>query len=120
MWERSHPIPHMGKKDRSCAPRWGYTRRNPPLPQVSGARSASNLGLHKGASDEPSYRRDCRLDALALLVTVLTSASAATGDFSYKFVGLDGSPQSVTLHDPVSPGCITLPESPTRALPSLR
>ncbi|MGW1867726.1 hypothetical protein ACWCPS_19420 [Streptomyces mauvecolor] len=48
--------------------------------------------------------------ALALLATVPTSASAATGDFSYRFVGLDGSPQSVTLHDPVSPGCITLPE----------
>jgi hypothetical protein len=48
--------------------------------------------------------------AFALLVTVPTSASAATGDFSYEFVGLDGSPQSVTLHDPDSPGCITLAE----------
>ncbi|MFF7353867.1 hypothetical protein ACFZA1_14610 [Streptomyces filipinensis] len=50
------------------------------------------------------------LGALALVVTLPSSASAATGDFSYKFVGLDGSPQSVTLHDPVSPGCITLAE----------
>ncbi|MFD9818636.1 hypothetical protein [Streptomyces violascens] len=48
--------------------------------------------------------------ALALLVTVPTSASAAAGDFSYKFVGLDGSPQPATLHDPAGPGCITLPE----------
>ncbi|WP_409237645.1 hypothetical protein [Streptomyces sp. PA5.6] len=50
------------------------------------------------------------LAAFALVVTLPTSATAATGDFSYKFVGLDGRPQSVTLHDPQSPGCITLPE----------
>ncbi|QEU95011.1 hypothetical protein [Streptomyces kanamyceticus] len=50
------------------------------------------------------------LGALALVVTLPTSASAATGDFSYKFVGLDGTPQSVTLHDPQSPGCVTLAE----------
>uniref|UniRef100_A0AAU1I9H5 Secreted protein n=1 Tax=Streptomyces sp. NBC_00180 TaxID=2903632 RepID=A0AAU1I9H5_9ACTN len=50
------------------------------------------------------------LGALALIVCLPTSASAATGDFSYKFVGLDGTPQSVTLHDPESPGCIILPE----------
>ncbi|MGW1622719.1 hypothetical protein [Streptomyces sp. NPDC002172] len=48
--------------------------------------------------------------ALALVVAVPMSASAATGDFSYKFVGLDGTPQSATVHDPPSPGCITLPE----------
>ncbi|WP_306333998.1 hypothetical protein [Streptomyces sp. KL118A] len=50
------------------------------------------------------------LGALALVVTLPTSASAATGDFSYKYVGLDGTPQSVTLHDPESPACLTLPE----------
>ncbi|KOV56279.1 hypothetical protein [Streptomyces sp. MMG1121] len=49
--------------------------------------------------------------ALALLIMQPGSASAATGDFSYKFVGLDGTPQQSTLHDPVSPGCITLPEA---------
>ncbi|MFI6639257.1 hypothetical protein [Streptomyces sp. NPDC050504] len=50
------------------------------------------------------------LGALALVVTLPTSASAATGDFSYKFVGLDGSPQSATVHDPAGPGCVTIPE----------
>ncbi|MFE0255893.1 hypothetical protein [Streptomyces sp. NPDC059010] len=50
------------------------------------------------------------LGAVALVVTLPASASAATGDFSYKFTGLDGSPQSVTLHDPPSPGCIPLAE----------
>nr|WP_252981052.1 hypothetical protein [Streptomyces chartreusis] len=38
------------------------------------------------------------------------SASAATGDFSCHYIGLDGTPQSATLHDPASPGCIALPE----------
>ncbi|MFD8572090.1 hypothetical protein [Streptomyces sp. NPDC059639] len=51
------------------------------------------------------------LGALALVCTQSASASAATGDFSYKFVGLDGYPQSITLHDPESPACITLPET---------
>ncbi|MFJ2772715.1 hypothetical protein [Streptomyces sp. NPDC087300] len=50
------------------------------------------------------------LGALALVVTLPTSATAATGDFSYKYVGLNGTPQSVTLHDPESPGCVTLAE----------
>ncbi|WP_331723734.1 MULTISPECIES: hypothetical protein [unclassified Streptomyces] len=50
------------------------------------------------------------LGALALVLTLPTSANAATGDFSYKFVGLDGTTQSATLHDPESPACITLPE----------
>ncbi|MER7935340.1 MULTISPECIES: hypothetical protein [unclassified Streptomyces] len=48
--------------------------------------------------------------ALALVVTLPASASAATGDFSYKFVGLDGKAQSATVHDPRSPGCLVLPE----------
>ncbi|MFI7317362.1 hypothetical protein [Streptomyces venezuelae] len=50
------------------------------------------------------------LGALTLVVTLPASATAATGDFSYKFVGPDGHPQSITLHDPSSPGCLTLPE----------
>ncbi|WP_329461148.1 hypothetical protein [Streptomyces sp. NBC_01431] len=50
------------------------------------------------------------LGALTLLLTQSGSASAATGDFSYEFVGLHGHPQSVTLHDPASPGCVVLPE----------
>ncbi|MBT1098143.1 hypothetical protein [Streptomyces sp. Tu102] len=50
------------------------------------------------------------LGALALIVSLPTSASAATGDFSYNYIGLDGLPQAVTLHDPESPGCVTLPE----------
>lgn len=48
--------------------------------------------------------------SFALLLTVSGTANAATGDFSYKFVGLDGQPQSATLHDPQSPGCVVLPE----------
>ncbi|MFF3843385.1 hypothetical protein [Streptomyces sp. NPDC001930] len=47
--------------------------------------------------------------ALALTATLASPAHATTGDFSYRFVGLDGSPQSVTLHDPAT-GCVTLPE----------
>ncbi|MEU8756548.1 hypothetical protein [Streptomyces chartreusis] len=50
------------------------------------------------------------LGALALVVSLPVSASAATGDFSYHYIGLDGTPQSATLHDPASPGCVTLPE----------
>ncbi|MFF1375374.1 hypothetical protein [Streptomyces sp. NPDC058308] len=50
------------------------------------------------------------LGALTLVVALPTSAGAATGDFSYKFVGLDGSPRSATLHDPQSPACAALPE----------
>ncbi|PSM43396.1 hypothetical protein C6Y14_11310 [Streptomyces dioscori] len=48
--------------------------------------------------------------ALVLVLTHPVSASAATGDFSYQYAGLDGRPQSATLHDPESPGCIVLPE----------
>ncbi|MGW0532698.1 hypothetical protein [Streptomyces sp. NPDC003032] len=50
------------------------------------------------------------LGALTLVVTQSAPASAATGDFSYKFVGPDGSPRSATLHHPPSPACITLAE----------
>ncbi|MFJ8752615.1 hypothetical protein ACIREO_25250 [Streptomyces sp. NPDC102441] len=51
------------------------------------------------------------LGALALVVALPTSASAATGDFSYKYADLDGTTQSVTLHDPDSRECVTLPET---------
>ncbi|GGP44520.1 hypothetical protein [Streptomyces melanogenes] len=45
-----------------------------------------------------------------LLLTVSGTANAATGDFSYKYVGLDGQPQSDALHDPDSGECVTLAE----------
>ncbi|MFC8510619.1 hypothetical protein ACFU3J_11030 [Streptomyces sp. NPDC057411] len=48
--------------------------------------------------------------ALALTAVLATPAHAATGDFSYTFVGQDGRPIAVTLHDPQSPGCVPLPE----------
>ncbi|MCX4731863.1 hypothetical protein [Streptomyces sp. NBC_01363] len=50
------------------------------------------------------------LGALALIVAVPTSAGAATGDFTYTYSGLDGSPQVGFLVDPPSRVCITLPE----------
>ncbi|WP_326765790.1 hypothetical protein OG978_15450 [Streptomyces sp. NBC_01591] len=50
------------------------------------------------------------LGALALIVAVPTSASAATGDFAYTYTGLDGSPRLGLLSDPPSQMCITLPE----------
>ncbi|MEU5432317.1 hypothetical protein AB0G73_02940 [Streptomyces sp. NPDC020719] len=48
--------------------------------------------------------------SFAFLLAVSGTANAATGDFSYKYVGLNGQPQSVTLHGPVSGDCITLAE----------
>ncbi|MEW2488209.1 hypothetical protein [Streptomyces sp. NPDC048411] len=50
------------------------------------------------------------LGALALVVTLPTSADAASGDFLYRFTGLDGTPQYAGLIDPASRECITLPE----------
>ncbi|WAL94929.1 hypothetical protein [Streptomyces sp. Je 1-369] len=50
------------------------------------------------------------LGAFALVITLPTSATAATGDFSYKFAGPDGHPRKVTFHNPPSPGCIPLAE----------
>ncbi|WJV46653.1 hypothetical protein [Streptomyces flavofungini] len=47
--------------------------------------------------------------ALALIVTLPTSAAAAEGAFAYTFSGLDGSPLTAVLHDPEA-GCHTLPE----------
>ncbi|MEU6994739.1 hypothetical protein ABZ953_29290 [Streptomyces sp. NPDC046465] len=51
------------------------------------------------------------LGALTLVVALPTSASAATGDFSYRYTAPDGSRQSATIHDPSSPGCVVLPEA---------
>ncbi len=49
--------------------------------------------------------------ALALTATLATPANAATGDFSYRFVGISGDQQWVTLHDPASGVCVTIPEA---------
>jgi hypothetical protein len=49
--------------------------------------------------------------ALALTATLASPAHAATGDFSYRFVGISGSQQWVTLHDPASDECITIAEA---------
>jgi len=48
--------------------------------------------------------------AMALLVAVPTSASAATGHFLYTYSGLNGSPQLAALTDPAGEQCVTLPE----------
>ncbi|MGW7411945.1 hypothetical protein [Streptomyces sp. NPDC054863] len=50
------------------------------------------------------------LGALALIVTLPTSASAAEGGFFYTYSGLDGSPRTGILTDPPSYECVTLPE----------
>ncbi|MEV7191692.1 hypothetical protein AB0N81_07770 [Streptomyces sp. NPDC093510] len=57
----------------------------------------------------PRHTVAALLGALALVVTLPTSANAATGAFHYKFVE-DGTVRYATLHDPGSPACITLPE----------
>ncbi|MCE0448076.1 hypothetical protein LT493_43015 [Streptomyces tricolor] len=48
--------------------------------------------------------------ALALVLTVPASASAADGSFQYTYTGLDGAPQIAVLEDPESGECVTLPE----------
>ncbi|MFI8828125.1 hypothetical protein [Streptomyces sp. NPDC053431] len=48
--------------------------------------------------------------ALALTAALASPAHAATGDFSYRVAGLNGEPLHVTLHDPDSDECVTLPE----------
>lgn len=48
--------------------------------------------------------------ALALIVTLPTSAAAAEGQFQYTYSGLDGSPRVAVIEDPGSWECITLPE----------
>ncbi|MFF8955563.1 hypothetical protein [Streptomyces sp. NPDC014894] len=51
------------------------------------------------------------LVSLVLLLSQPGTAAAATGDFSYGFIGLDGRPQRATVHDPASRACVTLPEA---------
>ncbi|WP_344637893.1 hypothetical protein [Kitasatospora cystarginea] len=48
--------------------------------------------------------------ALLLVLTVPASAGAAQGEFTYRFIGLDGSPQIGRLIDPPSRVCVNLPE----------
>ncbi|MCX4720638.1 hypothetical protein ACFWB2_42430 [Streptomyces virginiae] len=48
--------------------------------------------------------------AVTLLLTMPTSASAATGEFQYTVSGLDGRPLRLVLENPPSGECITLPE----------
>ncbi|MFJ3900016.1 hypothetical protein [Streptomyces sp. NPDC090025] len=48
--------------------------------------------------------------ALALTAVLATPAHAATGEFGYQVTGLDGRPLGVTLVDPDSDVCVTLPE----------
>ncbi|MDV5147329.1 hypothetical protein R1T08_24930 [Streptomyces sp. SBC-4] len=49
--------------------------------------------------------------ALALTAALATPAHAATGDFAYRYVGLNGEPQAAALHDPASGECVTIPEA---------
>ncbi|MET8503509.1 hypothetical protein ABZV60_02500 [Streptomyces sp. NPDC004787] len=49
--------------------------------------------------------------ALALTAALATPAQAATGDFSYRVTGPNGSPVAVTLHDPATEVCVTLAEA---------
>ncbi|GHC69434.1 hypothetical protein [Streptomyces flavofungini] len=48
--------------------------------------------------------------ALALIVTLPTSAAAAEGTFQYTYSGLDGRPQIAAIDNPDSWVCVTLPE----------
>ncbi|MFD8413429.1 MULTISPECIES: hypothetical protein [unclassified Streptomyces] len=48
--------------------------------------------------------------ALTLVLTIPTSAVAATGQFTYVYSGLDGRPRVGVLENPVSRECFTLPE----------
>ncbi|MEU6671699.1 hypothetical protein [Streptomyces sp. NPDC046727] len=48
--------------------------------------------------------------ALALVLTVPASASAAEGQFTYVYTGLDGAPRTGVLDAPESGVCHTLPE----------
>ncbi|MEJ8639734.1 hypothetical protein [Streptomyces sp. MS2.AVA.5] len=51
------------------------------------------------------------IGALALTLTLSTSAYAAVGDFVYSYTGPDGSIQTSRLVDPASQVCHTLPEA---------
>jgi hypothetical protein len=48
--------------------------------------------------------------ALALTAVLAAPAHAATGDFGYQVVGMNGEPISVALHDPATGECVTLAE----------
>jgi hypothetical protein len=51
------------------------------------------------------------LGTATLLLAVPGSASAAEGDFTYTYVTAGGDMGTVTLNDPASEECITLPEA---------
>ncbi|WEO99387.1 hypothetical protein A6P39_038095 [Streptomyces sp. FXJ1.172] len=51
----------------------------------------------------------CAAGSLALVITLPTSASAATGSFQYSYTGPDGARHIATLADPKSGECIDLP-----------
>ncbi|MGK4579330.1 hypothetical protein [Kitasatospora sp. HPMI-4] len=53
--------------------------------------------------------------ALMLVLTVPASASAAQGEFTYRYIGPDGSSQVGRLIDPPSRECIDLPEVADRS-----
>ncbi|MDI3417652.1 hypothetical protein [Streptomyces luteolus] len=55
--------------------------------------------------------------ALALTAVLTAPAHAATGDFSYSYLGADGARHSATLHDPENGRCHTLPEVDSPATP---
>ncbi|WP_046509277.1 hypothetical protein [Streptomyces odonnellii] len=55
--------------------------------------------------------------ALALLVSVPGSASAAEGEFGYLFTGMDGRPTKGMLVNPPSGQCVTLPEAAGEYVP---
>ncbi|MDQ8705197.1 hypothetical protein RCO28_22250 [Streptomyces sp. LHD-70] len=48
--------------------------------------------------------------ALALTAVLAGPAHAATGDFSYSYIGANGARQSATLHNPENGMCQNLPE----------
>jgi hypothetical protein len=55
--------------------------------------------------------------ALALIVSVPGSASAAVGEFTYVYTDMHGSPQTGTLTHPKSRECITLVEAAGEYVP---
>ncbi|MFG3493888.1 hypothetical protein [Streptomyces sp. NPDC047928] len=55
--------------------------------------------------------------AFALVLTLPTSAGAATGEFSYTYYTENGDPETGRLTDPDSGRCITLPEVESYAFP---
>lgn len=48
--------------------------------------------------------------SLAFLFTLSGTAAAATGQFAYKYHGLEGQLRTAVLQDPPSGECVTLPE----------